>query len=347
MTLWLVRAGKGGEFEQRFLDDDAIYVTWESLNVDLLELSERRQLSSFFQEQDPEMNPAAASNFAGQVFPFAHDMVPGDWVVLPSKRSSRVLHFAEITGDYEYNDSAPVYYKHKRSVKWIAQDVPKDRFEQDLKYSFGAFMTICRIQRNDAEKRVRAMAVNNWQSRPIAPTEVNVESDSAAESDNTPSDYEQLSIDDIASLIERRFRGYELERLIEAILQAKGYHTYRGPEGADKGVDILAASGPLGLESPRICVQVKSTEAQVDRPTMDQLVGTMQNVGAEYGLLVSLSGFKISVERERAMQFFKVRLWGADDIIRELLENYNKLSPEIKSEIPLKQIWTVARPDQV
>ena len=51
MTLWLVRAGKGGEFEQRFLDDDAIYVTWKSLDLDLSELSERRQLSSFFQDK--------------------------------------------------------------------------------------------------------------------------------------------------------------------------------------------------------------------------------------------------------------------------------------------------------
>ena len=345
MTLWLVRGGKGGEFEQRFLDDSAIYVTWQSMDIDLSALEDRQKLTAFFQEDDPEISPAAARNFTGQIWPFAHDMSPGDWVVLPSKRSSRVLHFAEITGDYQFDISAPTYFKHKRNVKWFAMDVPKDRFDQDLKYSFGAFMTICRIQRNDAEKRVRAMAANDWRSRPV--TAETLTGEEVHEIDDAPADYERLATDDIASLIGRRFRGYELERLIEAILQAKGYFTFRGPEGPDKGVDILAASGPLGLESPRICVQVKSSDTQVDRPTLDQLIGTMQNVGAEYGLLVSLGDFKVTVERERAMQFFKVRLWGADDIIRELLENYDSLSPEIKAEIPLKQIWTVARPDQV
>ena len=46
----------------------------------------------------------------------------------------------------------------------------------------------------------------------------------------------------------------------------------------------------------------------VDRPTLDQLGGVMNKVGAEYGLLVSWSGFKRSVEQERGNQFFKIRL---------------------------------------
>lgn len=46
----------------------------------------------------------------------------------------------------------------------------------------------------------------------------------------------------------------------------------------------------------------------VDRPTLDQLGGVMNKVGAEYGLLVSWSGFKSSVEQERGNQFFKIRL---------------------------------------
>ena len=71
--------------------------------------------------------------------------------------------------------------------------------------------------------------------------------------------------------------------------------TYLSPEGADDGVDILASSGTLGFGSPRICVQVKSTDAPVERIVLDQLAGVMKKFNAEYGLLVSWSGFKSSV----------------------------------------------------
>ena len=109
------------------------------------------------------------------------------------------------------------------------------------------------------------------------------------------------------------------------ILKAQGYTTYVSPEGPDKGIDLLAAPGALGFGKPRICVQVKSQDTPVDRPTMDQLIGTMQNVQAEQGLLVSWGGYKSSVNREEASQFFRVRLWDRDDLIRQLLPNFDKL----------------------
>ncbi len=52
---------------------------------------------------------------------------------------------------------------------------------------------------------------------------------------------------------------------MEALLNAQGYITFLSPEGADKGVDIMAAAGPLGFASPRICVQVKSGDSAQPR----------------------------------------------------------------------------------
>jgi predicted Mrr-cat superfamily restriction endonuclease len=46
-------------------------------------------------------------------------------------------------------------------------------------------------------------------------------------------DLEDLARAQIAKLISRKFRGHDLERLVEALLQAQGYTTYRSPEGAD------------------------------------------------------------------------------------------------------------------
>ena len=78
---------------------------------------------------------------------------------------------------------------------------------------------------------------------------------------------------------------------------------------------------------------------------MDQLIGTMANVGAEYGLLVSWGGFKSSIIRDIPVQFFKVRLWSRIEIINEFLKHYEQMDDEIKQEIPLKRIWVLEQDD--
>mgnify|MGYP001039915985 CR=1 FL=1 len=76
---------------------------------------------------------------------------------------------------------------------------------------------------------------------------------------------------------------------------------------------------------------------------MDQLIGTMQNFSADQGLFVSWGGFKTSVDKEKARQFFSVRLWDQQALIDQILENYDKLDEELRVELPLKRIWTVAQ----
>ena len=136
-----------------------------------------------------------------------------------------------------------------------------------------------------------------------------------------------------------------MARLVNAILKAQGYTTHVSPESPDKGLDILAAPGPMGFGEPRIYVQVKSGDTPLDTPTLNQLIGTMQNVQAQHGLFVSWGGFKSSVDKEKATQFFRVRLWDRDDLIERLLDNYEKLDVTIRAELPLKRIWTVAYTD--
>ena len=72
----------------------------------------------------------------------------------------------------------------------------------------------------------------------------------------------------------------------------------------------------------------------------------MQNVQAKQGLLVSWGGFKSSVDKEKASQFFRVRLWDQKDLIEQLLAHYDKLDDDIRTELSLKRIWTVATLDK-
>lgn len=191
-------------------------------------------------------------------------MKPGDLVTVPRKGKA-AMAVGEIRGDVGSSGSAQPY-KHFRPVSWINLDVPRSTFDRDLLASFSAMMTICQINKPGAEDRVLAAARGGR-----VPSDIPVQSPiEDAAIDQQPLDLERLGRDLIATMVIQRFKGHDMARLVEALLKAQGYTTFASPPGPDKGIDILAAPGPLGFGSPRICVQVKSQESPVDSPTLNQ-----------------------------------------------------------------------------
>jgi restriction system protein len=345
MALWLVRGGRHGEHEERFFSTDRICLTWDNIGgTNLEKAKDYDELRAMAAKLMPDRSPSRLAFAVGQWWPMFQGMKSGDLVVTPRKHKAMIA-IAEVIGPAEYDPKAPMPYWHSRKVKWLVKDAPRTAFDQDLLYSFGSIMTICEIKRNDAEKRVRAMLKTGFKVSTETPSKL-AETPSESDEERTPPNLEEIARDQIAKAIIAKFKGHGMARLVNAVLMAQGYTTYVSPPGPDKGVDILASPGPLGFGHPRICVQVKSTDGPVDMPTLSQLIGTMQNVQAEQGLLVSWGGFKSSVDRERAQQFFRVRLWDQDDLIDEIQAHYDKLDPDLRAELPLKQIWTLAAQDE-
>src|SRR5690606_571139 len=195
-------------------------------------------------------------------------------------------------------------YFHYREVEWVGREVPRSNFGQDLLYSFGAFMTTCRIRRNNAMDRVRAMHSNGWEAETTVgiaklmggtflDPKTEVTDDVSAEVDIVAYARQQ-----VVRLIEFKFKGHALTQLIAAILRAQGYTIWQSPEGADGGADILASSGDMGFGNERICVEVKSGTGMTDRPTVDKLLGAMTKFNANKGLFVAWGGFKQNVQKE-------------------------------------------------
>jgi restriction system protein len=156
MSLWLVRAGREGEFEKPSLDDRRIYLHWGGLEMDLSAYEDQGVLQMVLEKMMPDGGPERVANALGQVWDFARRMQPGDWVVLPS-RLSPTLHVGEILGDYTH-DPGKEHPCHWRSVHWFATDFPRERLDEDLLLSFGAFKTVSEITRSDAQSRLRAAA---------------------------------------------------------------------------------------------------------------------------------------------------------------------------------------------
>jgi restriction system protein len=340
MAIWGVRAGRHGDSENFAIDNSCVVVGWDDA-PDLAPVQDREALLDLLKQTYPGEGEGTLKNWEAQLWASTKRIQIGDLVALPRKLTSTIA-FGRVTGPYKYVESAPPGTAHQRPVEWITTDLPRQRIEQDLLYSLGSAMTVFQVSRNNAEERIRKLLQVNGSPNPAY---TDAEVDVALEASNSI-DVERVAQDEILQRIGARFRGHALERLVEAVFAAQGFTTQLAPEGADGGVDIVGGKGPLGLEAPRICVQVKSSDDPIDVGVLRQMQGVLSTFGAELGLIVSWGGFRRSVLQESRRHFFKIRLWDAGDLINAVLENYERLPEDIRKDLPLKRVWTLVKDEE-
>jgi len=159
--IWLTRAGPHGEYEIKFLQEKRIYLTWDDLNIDVMAIDQRTDLTNVMTRQYPNAKTKTIENWVSQVWLFAHEIKKSDLVVLPLKKQ-RAIQIGEVTGTYHFEPNGPNPFFHWLPVKWIGEAIPRAHFRRDLLNTFGAFRTICRVERNNARIRLAAMRANGW-----------------------------------------------------------------------------------------------------------------------------------------------------------------------------------------
>jgi restriction system protein len=335
MTLWTVRSGGDGAYEQEAVAQKIVGIGWGGLG-DISKIDSREELMLHFATTLPNDSLASIRNQLAQVYAFRSRIQIGDLVALPLRNSASIA-FGRITGGYKFVKDAHHYVSHQRSVEWI-KEVPRSLIDQDLLYSFGAFSTVFEVKRNDAEARIVALLSGTKMPTPKPGDSKNV--DTGEDDISEVFDFELFARDQIRKVIEQKFTGHGLAKLVGEILEAEGYTVLVSPEGPDGGVDVLAGSGKTGFEDPKIAVQVKSGNQTVDAPTLRDLQGTMSIFGATNGLVVSWGGFTSQALKDARKAFLQVHTWNSDDIINHITANYDALSPETQSVLRLKKIWT-------
>lgn len=337
--LWLVRLGKSGDGEAAALETSNLVL---GFTIDSLAAAKDREaVLAVVEKCFADLKPKTQLNFAAQLSQFCNQMQPGDLVVVPLKTTGQIA-VGEVSGPYSHTAQRAV----SRPVKWLRQDMPREAFRQDLLFSFGAFMTVCEVRRNDALRRVEAVVKTGVDpgyetavdkpKRAAADTEIAVEDATDAERDLA-----QLARDQIERKIASSFTGHDFTRLVAEILKAQGYVVNVSPPGADNGIDIVAGRGALGFDAPTLVVQVKSGTVVVDQPTLQALIGAVTDAKATHGLFVSWGGFNRVVEKRRNELFFRIRMWGRTQLVDALLETYERLPEEFRAELALRRIWTL------
>lgn len=333
MSLWLVRAGRHGEQEDYALEKNMAVVGWNEV-PDLSNIHDRKELASLLKKTFPGEKDKTLMNWEAQLWAFTQRIKPGDMVALPLKRRSAIA-LGTVEGTYTYTADAPVSANHSLPVKWQGE-FARTLFGQDLLYSLGSASTVCKIERNNAEARIKNIIAGKKDSVIKSPTVPTDTSD-----DDSAFDIEEYARDQIVKYINSKFKGHGLQRLVGAILRAQGYTIRIAPEGPDGGVDIIAGRGALGFEPPRLAVQVKSSDTPVDVSVLRELQGVMSAFGADLGLVVAWGGYKSSVDKEAARQFFKIRLWDSNELVSMIQTNYETMPADIQADLPLKRIWAL------
>lgn len=164
---------------------------------------------------------------------------------------------------------------------------------------------------------------------------------------NNPQQIQKASLD---KLEEEAFSGikeyisnknpYEFQDLVAALLRSMGYHTpFISPKGKDGGLDIIAYLDPLGVQSPRIKVQVKHRpQASISVDEIRSLIGLLNKDG-DIGLFITSGRFTSEAEKFSRDSHIHVKLVDFENFIFLWQENYHKLTDEDKNLLPLHPIY--------
>jgi restriction system protein len=132
---------------------------------------------------------------------------------------------------------------------------------------------------------------------------------------------------------------FDFQELVAGLLRGMGYQiSYISPPGPDQGIDIIAHIDPLGVQGPRIKVQVKRRS---DRINVDGIRSFLALLGeGDAGIFFSIGGFTSEAEREaRAQERRRIKLVDAERLFDLWVQHYGKIPDEQRRLMPLTPIY--------
>lgn len=338
MALWLIRS-RNAEDDAAALDQGMVLIGFTDV-ANLGTARNKKEFQLFCQRALVGKSPGSVSRILSQLWAFRGRIKQEDLVLMPRQHRGGVA-VGKIAGPYEYRDGLPGGSRHVRKVEWLRRAIPRSILDEDILLSMSAAASIAPILRRNGEARIRTLVGLQGQTM-LTPSAA--EGEDALEADYG-TNLEENARDQLRLRLEKRFPGGELVTLIEALLQAQGYRTHRTTPDEEGVVTLMAGSGPMGLEAPRLCAQVRSSPKPEDANTVKDFRATVKNCGADQGLLIAWRGFQRAAVAESEQRFFEVRLWDDEDIMEAVMASYPRLPASIQTSLSLQRIWIPAPED--
>ena len=323
--MWMVRAGAKAFLINEFIENGLIAIGWNDLG-DLKRFKSTASLKEELRKTYPDYKDGTVNMNAGQIFRFLKEFNIGDYAITYNP-SERVYWIGEILSDYFMSKDTIEYY-HQRKVEW-KRKVNRDDLSISTKNSLGSIATIFEIS-VEAQDEILSI-LSGEKNKPIS-----VETENNGELDNIRNDFVEKSHEFIKDKI-LRLDWEEMQELVAAVLRAMGYKTRVSQRGSDRGKDIIASPDGLGLEDPRILVEVKHRQGSMGSQDLRSFIGGIRS--GDKGIYVSTGGFTKDAKYEADRANVPVTMIDSDYLVELIVQNYDSFDSDGKALVPLKKLY--------
>lgn len=326
---WMVRAGEGGHLIEEFAKG-TVTVGWDEMAAPI-DAKSQAELRAQLAQSYPGSKPGAHQNAASVLWRFAKVLKVGD-TVITSDPDRREYLIGEIASDYRY-EAKRKEHRHARDVKWLHR-VSRDVLHVATRNSLGSTLTLFQIP---DEALADLMAAAAGKKAPETPGGL---ADKKEELQQSNKDAVEQAMGLIRDKI-LELDDYEMQELAAAVLRAMGYRTRVSPQGPDRGVDVLASPDGLGLQEPRIKVEVKHRpRSSMGSQEVRSFLASLRT--GDKGLYVSTGGFTKEAGYEAERANIPITLIDLADLAQLVTDHYESFDPQGRALIPLVRIYRPA-----
>ncbi len=339
--IWIVRAGRGASDIDLFVDKSIVAIGFTDRLGSRAIGASREEVTALYQQAHPSLSKGKLTVFAGQVYRFVNAIEVGDSVATYDSGRRR-YYLGTIASQARFDESISERCNYVRDVKW-SHRVLRDSISLGTRNSLGAILTLFRLK-SEASAELERLAVPIDAPDDADPPPAPEATRSDASDEDLGSDLEERRdsvVEEASELIEdalAQLEPYPMQDLVAGILRAMGYKTRVAPPGADRGVDIMASPDGLGLQEPRIFVEVKHRpQTTMGSQQLRTFLGGRQP--GDRCLYVSTGGFTREARYEAERSNVPITLVGLPDLRRLLVEHYEQLDVETKQMVPLSRVY--------
>ncbi len=330
----MVRAGRGGENADDFIEKSLVAFGGNRLGA-LSSKITKEELLKLYSEKYPEEKEGSRASWASQLLRLIVEMKVGDEVVFYDREHRRYV-LGKVTSEYEWLPDAPAGKANARRVEWMSE-VLRDSLTLATKNTLGSILTIFKVAA-DAEKDLHTHVLPLGASPPAVP-----KATSSKEAEREQESLFQITEETFEKANEfiedaiNSLSWQQMQELLAGLLRAMGYRPTVSAPGPDRGVDVFASPDGLGLQDPRIFVEVKHQTKEIGAKDVRAFLGGRSK--GDKCLFVSTGGFTKDAHYEADRADVALTLVTLPKLRQLVVDFYDKLDAEARAMVPLRRIY--------
>ena len=234
--IYCVRA-QNGKYTKDFLEGGYVAIGWFD-ESDLSSINSRDKIRERYQKyRSEDTSQYKIGQQVGQVARFLLEIKPNDFIITPDS-DTEFVHYGILKNEpYQYvktpQDDCP--YKHRRSVEWVVDKIPRSAFSIPLQYTLRTPLTVFEIKHKSSFF------------------------EAIGRSDLVPKNHVQ-TVEKNTELVLKRILELdytEFELLITSLLSALGFDAEHVGKSGDGGVDARGKLDLYNMAKVNLIVQAK------------------------------------------------------------------------------------------